>query len=156
MLGLAAVSQLACGLPFRQPPLLAGAVLLGFSASAAKICVDTIVQRDVDDRYRGRVFSLYDTLFNITFVGAAVATAVLLPDSGYSPASVIAIGVVYALTGLAYLRFAGRLPPIEAPPPAPGDVTSAAYDSAQANPDPDAPSAAARHERAAQFDSKWD
>jgi hypothetical protein len=125
LLAIAAAAEIGLGLPYTMPLLLLAGFVLGFAAQGIKICVDTLIQQVVDDDYRGRVFSLYDTLFNITFVGAAVATAVLLPDSGYSPTSIVVIGVVYALTGLAYLRFAGRLPPVEAPPPAPVDVTSA-------------------------------
>lgn len=115
LLGIAAAAQIGLCLPYSMPLLLLAGFVLGFAAQGIKICVDTLVQQTVDDDYRGRVFSLYDTLFNMMFVGAAVATAVLLPDTGHSPASVIVIGVVYALTGLAYLRFGGRLPPVTSP-----------------------------------------
>src|SRR6185369_14426866 len=49
MVGLAAVTQLAFGLPFRMDLLLVGAFFLGCSASGAKICVDTTVQEDIED-----------------------------------------------------------------------------------------------------------
>ena len=49
-----------------------------------KICVDTTLQETVDDDYRGRVFSVYDTLFNVTFVVALLVAAVVLPPSGVS------------------------------------------------------------------------
>jgi hypothetical protein len=122
LLGIAAAGEIGLGLPYTMPLLLLAGFVLGFAAQGVKICVDTLVQQIVDDEYRGRVFSLYDTLFNITFVGAAVATATLLPDSGYSPTSVIVLGVIYAVTGLAYLRYAGRLPAVE-PAMARADVT---------------------------------
>jgi MFS-type transporter involved in bile tolerance (Atg22 family) len=94
--------------------------VLGFVAQGVKICVDTLLQQSIEDDYRGRVFSFYDTLFNVTFVSAAVATSVLLPDTGYSPVSIVILGVVYALAGLGYLRVAGRLPQREvAPEPSP-------------------------------------
>jgi MFS family permease len=125
LLGIAAAAQIGLCLPYSMPLLLVAGFVLGFAAQGVKICVDTLIQQTVDDDYRGRVFSLYDTLFNITFVGAAVATAVLLPDTGHSPMSVIVISGVYAVTGLAYLRFAGRLPPVAAPPPRPADATAA-------------------------------
>ena len=44
------------------------AVLLGFTAQGIKISVDTLVQRTIADEFRGRVFALYDTLFNLTLV----------------------------------------------------------------------------------------
>src|SRR3954468_647405 len=69
----AAVAQIVFGLPFSMAPLLAGAAVIGFVTQSAKICIDTIVQEEIDDEFRGRVFSFYDTLFNLTFVLAAVA-----------------------------------------------------------------------------------
>jgi hypothetical protein len=70
------------------------------------------------------VFSLYDTLFNVTFVGSAVVTAVLLPDNGHSPTSVVVIAFVYLALAGVYLRMAGRTPPV--PGPADGTVPGAA------------------------------
>jgi MFS family permease len=102
MFGLAATTQLVFGLPFRMAPLLVGAFFLGFSASGAKICVDTTVQEDTDDAYRGRVFSLYDTGFNLTFVAAAVIAAFSLPPNGKSYPMVFAIGAGYALIAVTY------------------------------------------------------
>ncbi|WP_197704563.1 MFS transporter [Jatrophihabitans sp. GAS493] len=100
--------QLVFGLPFTMPMLLIAAFGLGFVAQGVKICVDTLVQQQVSDEFRGRVFSLYDTLFNLTFVSATVVTAILLPANGHSPAAVIVIGLAYFLTALLYLRSADR------------------------------------------------
>lgn len=108
LLGFAAFVEIALGLPYSMPLLIVAAGCLGFAAQAIKISVDTLVQQSVADEFRGRVFSLYDTLFNVTFVSAAVLTALTLPDDGYSPASVVTLGGAYALTGLVYLRVAGR------------------------------------------------
>jgi hypothetical protein len=109
LLAIAAVTEVGLGLPYTMPLLLLAGGVLGFVAQGVKICVDTLLQQSIEDDFRGRVFSLYDTLFNVTFVSAAVATAVLLPDNGYSPLSIVVLGVVYALAGLGYLRVAGRL-----------------------------------------------
>ena len=49
-----------------------------------KICVDTTLQEWVEDDFRGRVFSVYDTLFNVTFVAALLVGAFVLPASGIS------------------------------------------------------------------------
>jgi len=108
MFGLAAVTQLAFGLPFRMDLLLVGAFFLGASASGAKICVDTTVQEEVEDNYRGRVFSLYDTGFNLTFVIAAVIAAFALPPNGKSYAVVFAISGGYALIAASYWATAAR------------------------------------------------
>jgi MFS family permease len=109
LLGGAAVVEVGLALPFQMPLLLLAALLLGFASQGIKISVDTLVQRDVEDEYRGRVFALYDMLFNIALVAAALLTALALPEDGHSPASVVIIGVVYALTAVTYLRVAGRL-----------------------------------------------
>jgi hypothetical protein len=106
LLAGAAVAQLALGLRYTLPAIVAAAVLLGFIAQGIKICVDTLVQRDVEDLYRGRVFALYDTLVNVTLVAAALLTAVVLPENGHSPGSVVVIAVAYLLTAAAYLQLA--------------------------------------------------
>ena len=42
-------------------------------AQGVAICTTTILQQEVDDDFRGRVFSVNDMLYNVTFVlGAAV------------------------------------------------------------------------------------
>lgn len=106
----AAAVQLVLVLPFVLPLLVLAALLLGFVSQGIKISVDTLVQRDVEDDFRGRVFALYDTLFNVALVAAAVLTAVVLPEDGRSPGSVVVIAVAYAVTGLLYRRAASRLP----------------------------------------------
>jgi MFS family permease len=99
---VAGVSQVGFGLPFAMAPLIIGAVVLGFSTQSAKICVDTIVQEEIDDDFRGRVFSFYDTLFNLTFVVAAVVAAVVLPTNGKSYPVLLGIGIGYLLIAALY------------------------------------------------------
>lgn len=90
---------------WRVGPLLAGALVLGFLAQGQKICTDTTVQRNVEDTYRGRVFSLYDMLFNGAFVAAAAVAAATLPASGKSTALLYVTVAVYLLGGIAYAWF---------------------------------------------------
>ncbi|ACU77848.1 major facilitator superfamily MFS_1 [Catenulispora acidiphila DSM 44928] len=90
---------------WRVVPLLIGALVLGFLAQGQKICTDTTVQRNVEDSYRGRVFSLYDMLFNGAFVAAAAVAAATLPASGKSTALLYATVAVYLVTGIAYAWF---------------------------------------------------
>lgn len=103
LLIIAGVIEWALGLPFRLQSFLIAAMLLGFVAQAIKICVDTLVAQRVADDFRGRVFSLYDTLFNVVFVAAAVLTAQVLPENGKSALAVGLIGLAYLLIGLGYL-----------------------------------------------------
>ena len=90
------------GLPYQIQTILPAALLLGIVAQGSKISVDTLVQEQVEDVFRGRVFSFYDTLFNVTFVGAAVVAAFVLPVSGRSYAMLAVVAGGYALTALGY------------------------------------------------------
>jgi MFS family permease len=81
---------------------------LGLSAQCVKICVDTTVQQTVDDAYMGRVFSVYDMLFNVAFViGPAIAIP-FLPQSGKSYPVVLAIGVCYVAASAWYAALTVR------------------------------------------------
>jgi hypothetical protein len=102
LLLFAGTAELCLGLPFKLQTFLPAAALLGFAAQGIKICVDTLVAQRVADDYRGRVFSLYDTLFNLVFVSAAVVTAILLPETGKSTIAVLVIGVAYIVIGALY------------------------------------------------------
>jgi MFS family permease len=104
LLFLGAVVQVTLVLPYRLPLVLCAALLVGLCSQGIKITVDTIVQRCVDDEFRGRVFALYDTMFNFALVIAAVLTAVVLPENGRSPASVVVIAAGYAVAAVWYLR----------------------------------------------------
>ena len=103
-LGVGVASQTLLAVSHAYGVVVVSAVLLGLSVQGAKIAVDTIVQRDTDDDYRGRAFSLYDMLYNAAFVGAAALAAVVLPDDGWSAAVFAALAVTYAATAAAYLR----------------------------------------------------
>ncbi|MBO0890333.1 MAG: MFS transporter [Acidothermales bacterium] len=97
------VIQLVLGLPFREVLFVPAAFALGVVAQGLKICVDTIVQQNIDDAFRGRVFSFYDVIFNVSFVSAAAVGAVALPASGKSYLLLVVISVGYAATGGVYL-----------------------------------------------------
>ncbi|MEU1591873.1 MFS transporter [Streptomyces sp. NPDC005708] len=101
----AAVLEPALGLPFATGPMLVAAFVLGLITQGAKISTDTIVQHTVDDGFRGRVFSVYDVLFNVAFVGAAAVAALMLPPDGRSVALVVTVAVVYAAVAVAMYRF---------------------------------------------------
>jgi MFS family permease len=64
----------------------------------------------VDDAYMGRVFSLYDMLFNVAFViGPAIAIP-FLPESGKSYPVILVIGACYAGAGVLYAALTIRRP----------------------------------------------
>ena len=105
VLVLGAVSQAGLVLPYRLPLLLSAVLVLAFVAQSVKISVDTVVQREVADDFRGRVFSVYDTLFNVTYVVALVAAAFLLPSSGRSPQVLVGVAALYLTSALIYARW---------------------------------------------------
>ncbi|MGC2996859.1 MFS transporter [Streptomyces sp. G35A] len=104
----AAVLEPALGLFFAAGPLMAGAFVLGLTTQGAKIATDTIVQSSVEDGFRGRIFSVYDVLFNVAFVGAAAVAALMLPADGRSVPLVVTISVIYATVAVAIGRFERR------------------------------------------------
>ncbi|MFD9608491.1 MFS transporter [Streptomyces sp. NPDC059083] len=100
----AAVLVPALCLTFAPTPFLIAAFALGLITQGAKIATDTVVQTTVDDSFRGRVFSLYDVLFNVAFVGAAGVAALMLPPDGRSPLLVVLVAVIYAALAVALRR----------------------------------------------------
>ncbi|MGK5731724.1 MFS transporter [Streptomyces sp. URMC 124] len=104
----AAVLEPALGLPFERVPMLIAAFVLGLTTQGAKIATDTVVQSSVDDAFRGRVFSLYDVLFNVAFVGAAGVAALMLPPDGRSALLVSVIAALYAVVAVALAGFRNR------------------------------------------------
>ncbi|MFC4111123.1 MFS transporter [Nonomuraea zeae] len=89
-------------LPFQVWGLPIAGFVLGVAGQSVKICADTTVQRDVEDIYLGRAFSIYDMLFNGMYVLAAALSAVILPANGKSYLAVVIITVGYPLAALAY------------------------------------------------------
>ncbi|MDL4816699.1 MFS transporter [Actinomadura opuntiae] len=101
-LAATAAGMLLLGLPFSEPAWLVGAFLLGVVSQGVKLCVDTTLQETIDDAYRGRVFSVYDMLFNTTFAAAAAMAATWLPPDGVAPMTVVAVVVAYAAGAAAF------------------------------------------------------
>ncbi|MPZ82641.1 MAG: MFS transporter [Actinophytocola sp.] len=94
-LAIAAVAQLGLGLPMIMPTALVAAFLIACAGQVVKLCVDAAVQRDIGDETRGRVFALYDMLFNITQVVAVGIAAAVIPANGESPTLIVAATVLY-------------------------------------------------------------
>jgi MFS family permease len=100
----AAVTQLFPGALYTQPALLVSAYFLGLASQGIKIVVDTLVQTHVEDAYRGRVFVLYDVIFNVAFVAAAGVAAIVLPRDGKSYIVLVLTALGYLLTAAWYAR----------------------------------------------------
>ncbi|MGW9174327.1 MFS transporter [Streptomyces decoyicus] len=102
---IGAVLLPSLGLFFTPGPMLAAAFVLGLGTQGTKISTDTIVQSSVDDAFRGRIFAIYDVLFNVAFVGAAAVAALMLPPDGRSAALLSVVTVLYAVIVAAVLRW---------------------------------------------------
>ncbi|MFF4318525.1 MFS transporter [Streptomyces sp. NPDC001568] len=100
----AAVLVPALGLFFAPGPMLVAAFVLGLATQGAKISTDTVVQSRVDDAFRGRVFSVYDVLFNVAFVGAAAVASLMLPADGRSITLIVTVALLYAATAVLLQR----------------------------------------------------
>ena len=84
--------------------LLTMGFCIGFGGQAAKVCADTIVQAEIDDAHRGRVFSLYDVAVNVAIVvGVTFAVFTAAPDGR----SLVVLAVMAAL-GIAASALAHR------------------------------------------------
>jgi MFS family permease len=108
LLVVAAVAEVFPAALYTRPAIVVAAFFLGLSAQGVKICVDTIVQTHVDDAFRGRVFSIYDVMFNVAFVLAAVVGTAVIPTSGKSYGLLAAAAIGYLLTACAYAVLSRR------------------------------------------------
>ena len=81
-----------------------GSLTMGVSGQVVKITGDTVLQRDVDDAYRGRVFSLYDVGLNLALVTGIAVTAFTAPTDGIAPALWAGVAVLLVATGVWSLR----------------------------------------------------
>jgi MFS family permease len=97
-----AIFQVVPGAIYVRAPLMVAAFLLGLTAQCIKICVDTLVQAHVADEFKGRVFVIYDMIFNVVLVVAAAIAAVILPANGKSVIIMIIMAVAYLLVALGF------------------------------------------------------
>jgi MFS family permease len=95
-----AATALVMAVNIRLEMALVGAFLLTCAGQVVKLCADAAVQQDVADDSRGRVFALYDAVFNLGYVVAVVVAALLSPPDGHSPLLLALVGACY-LAGLA-------------------------------------------------------
>jgi hypothetical protein len=106
------------GPTFQQPSFLVIALALGVVAQGVAICATTILQQEMDDSFRGRVFALYDMLFNVPFVIGALVAAEFIPVSGKSYPLIVAAAIGYLAVAGGYALATRQAPP-SGPEPAP-------------------------------------
>ncbi len=89
VLGFLALLPAIVGVEAVELALTVGAVLLGVSYGWTRVPADTLAQRAVPDRYRGRVFTAIDLGFNTARVLGALAAVIVVPLLG--PQTTIAV-----------------------------------------------------------------
>jgi len=108
---ISVVAQLALAALLSAPTVLAVAFVLGATGQMIKLCTDAAVQGEIADELLGRVFALYDIVFNVGYVIAVAAAALLSPPDGRAPGLLAGAALLYLLGLLAHnleLRRAGR------------------------------------------------
>lgn len=96
------VVVLVFGLPFVAPLLLVAVFLVNVASQSMKIIVDATIQRECLDEYRGRIFSVNDTAFNLCFVMGLFTAAVTLPPNGKSALGLIITATAFVLLAVWY------------------------------------------------------
>jgi MFS family permease len=94
---VATAAQLAVAALLSLPAVLLAAFVLGLTGQIVKLCTDAAVQGEVGDEVLGRVFALYDIVFNVGYVVAVAAAALLSPPDGVAPWLLAAAALVYVL-----------------------------------------------------------
>jgi hypothetical protein len=105
------------GATFSQVPFLVLGFALGITGQGLTITVTTILQEHAAETYLGRVFSLYDMMYNATFVIGAAISVVFMPLNGKSYGMVAFVAVGYVLAGAGYWLLTRRSAESPAPPP---------------------------------------
>jgi len=82
--------------------VLVASFFLGVGFAWKKVPIDTMVQTAVGDRYRGRVFAIYDVAQNLARVVAALLAIAVVTDAD--------VGLLAAVIGAAFVAYAPVLP----------------------------------------------
>ena len=108
LLAASAVVTAGLGETFIQVAYLAVGFCLYLARQGVAISATTILQEEVDDAYRGRVFAFYDMMFNVAFVAGAALSSAFMPANGRSPAIVGLVALGFAIAAAAYWMFVRR------------------------------------------------
>ena len=110
------------GLPMIMPTMLLAAFALSAAGQVVKLSLDATVQSDVGDAVRGRVFALYDAVFNVGYVLAVALAASIVPADGRAPQLLLLAAAAYLLAAAVYPLIDRTPAPSSAPAPDEGVV----------------------------------
>ncbi|WP_422734561.1 MFS transporter [Micromonospora sp. WMMD558] len=108
LLAAVAVALPVFGLPFDPLLLIVVVLVVNVAGHGVKIVVDTMVQHECADAFRGRVFAVNDTAFNLAYVLGMVAASRFIPDDGRSPVLLGVAAAGYGCLAVGYAVAAGR------------------------------------------------
>jgi predicted MFS family arabinose efflux permease len=103
---------MAVSVLIRDWSILLASFAVGMTFAWKKISVDTMVQEAIPDGYRGRVFSVYDVVYNLARVVAAALAIPMIPHLGVG-GSLMVVGTVFLLWAPVVGRWYGRVPELE-------------------------------------------
>ncbi len=125
LLAASGVVTITLGETFIQVAYLAIGFCLYLTRQGVAICATTILQEEVGDAYRGRVFAFYDMMFNVPYVIGAALSAAFMPSNGHSPVIIGLVAAGYVIAAAGYWLAAGRGPSAPGSEPG-GTIPSAA------------------------------
>jgi Major Facilitator Superfamily len=117
-LAIAGIATIGLGPTFSKPAYFVLGFVLGLSAQCAMICVDTILQEEATDDFRGRMFALEDMLYNTAYVAGPAIAAPFVPDTGKSYPLVLTVGALYLASAVVYAALTRTTRQKEQSPPA--------------------------------------
>jgi hypothetical protein len=132
LLAAGGVATGVLGTTFGQVEFIVIGFALGVTAQGLAICATTILQQEMEDEYRGRVFSVNDMLYNVAFVLGAALSAVFMPNTGRSLPMLLVVACGYVLAAAVYRIMTGQSRPAG---PLPASGSPAADWPAVGNPD---------------------
>ena len=103
---------LAVSFAIRDWSVLVASFAVGMTFAWKKISVDTMVQEAIPDGYRGRVFSVYDVVYNLARVIAAALAIPMIPRLDVQ-GSLLVVGAVFLLWAPVVGRWFGKVPELE-------------------------------------------
>jgi len=105
------LALLGVSVVLRDVTILVAAGVIGLAFAWKKVPVDTIVQGSLPDGFRGRVFAVYDVLYNAARVIAAGVAIPLFPAVG-TRWSIALVAIAFLLWAPVLPRWIGRRPAI--------------------------------------------
>jgi MFS family permease len=109
---LGGVAVLASGIWLGRWTIVAGAAFVGFAYAMTKIPVETMLQEEMPDAFRGRAFAVQDMLFNSARVAGTAAAAYAVEAGTASRGMIGGIGVAYLLASVGFWTTTRRLAPV--------------------------------------------